>query len=297
MFICSVCEQPSRSVEGDNVDDSNDSNDSNDNDSVNNYFINDNDVMNNENPRFTLENFVNNLYSDVQLFLAQLYCIPGVSRQLVDEIVNGTSELLAGSISNLKDNVFHFISSFQDVPENYAVNILKLENMFSTLEKPFQFMNTEHQRFRSLSESGCFIRLVRFEMGNVDTYEKSHNGGLELVQKTIYGQMIPIRHALKAFLKLNGMFHSIREYVDRLGNDDRVSNFVQGTLWRELGLPFNQEGKFVLPLHLEYDDYEPDNAIGSHHTAHSLGALCATIPCPPPELQSQLDNMFTLTIF
>lgn len=133
MFICSVCEQPSRSVgelaghliffhqrlhsdhflcfyckksfcsieafkrhtikvhnecgvpapdnlvpilESDNVDDSNDSNDT---DSVNNDFINDNDVMNNENPRFTLENFVNNLYSDVQLFLAQLYCIPGVS--------------------------------------------------------------------------------------------------------------------------------------------------------------------------------------------------------------------------
>ncbi|KAJ1521808.1 hypothetical protein ONE63_003443 [Megalurothrips usitatus] len=168
--------------------------------------------------------------------------------------------------------------------------------MFDTLENPFEYMNSEHKRFQALSSSGCYIPPVKFEMGHVDAYEKSPDGTLVLVQKLVYGQMVPLRHVLKKFLELPGMLDNINEYVNAL-HDGKIMNFVQGELWSDLRVKFDQEGKFVLPIHLEYDDYGPDNALGSHRTDHSTGALYASIPCLPPELQSCLGNMFLFTTF
>ena len=72
---------------------------------------------------------------------------------------------------------------------------------------------------------------------------------------------------------------------------------MPGQLWQKLKAPYEAEGKFVLPLNIEFDDYEPDNALGSHSGEHSLGALYADIPCLPPTIQSSLDNMFLLSLF
>ncbi|KAJ1530228.1 hypothetical protein ONE63_005155 [Megalurothrips usitatus] len=82
------------------------------------------------------------------------------------------------------------------------------------------------------------------------------------------------------------MLTVIRDYLNSL-DDSKVANNVQGDLWKELRSSFDNEGKFVLPLHLEFDDY----------TEHSLGALYATIPCLPPQIQSSLDNIFLFTSF
>ena len=53
----------------------------------------------------------------------------------------------------------------------------------------------------------------------------------------------------------------------------------------------------MLPLNIEFDDYEPDNGMGSHQGEHSLGGLYAKLMCLPPQFQSSLDNMFLLSIF
>ncbi|KAJ1524637.1 hypothetical protein ONE63_011121 [Megalurothrips usitatus] len=195
----------------------------------------------NDNDRFTLNYFVENLYSDAQLYIAQLYSLPNVSRKLVDEVVCGTSELLANSVRNLRDNVFSFISTFNDLPENYANDIVKLQYMFDTLENPFEYMNSEHKRFQALSSSGCYIPPVKFEMGHVDAYEKSPDGTLVLVQKPVYSQMVPLRHVLKKFLELPGMLDNINEYVNAL-HDGKIMNFVQGELWSDLRVKPNDKG-------------------------------------------------------
>ena len=92
-----------------------------------------------------------------------------------------------------------------------------------------------------------------------------------------------------------GVYVRIQNYMNELENSPKIKNFIQGTLWKDLRQEF--DGKIVLPLHLHFDDYEPDNSLGSHHTEHALGALCATIPCLPPEFQSSLDNIFSLTLY
>lgn len=106
----------------------------------------------------SLENFINTLYSNVQSYVAQLYSIPSVCRKLVDEIITATCELLAGPLTLLKDNVFKFMSSFDNLPANYADEGHKIESMFEAVSNPFQAMKTESQRLSALSEAGFFYQ-------------------------------------------------------------------------------------------------------------------------------------------
>lgn len=263
------------------------------------FDVNNFDVNNAADARFTLENFVNLFTENVQHYVAQLYAVPNMNRKQVNDIVQGTSALISSISVCLRDNVFKFISSFEDIPENFAHEYQKLDNMFSTLKDPFEFMTTEHQRFKSLQQDGFYIPPERFEMGHKDEYVKSRDNTVQLIRRPVYGQFVPLRHVLKCFLELPGVYHAILGYMEALENENnwKKRNFVQGSLWSNVSAPFKADGKIVLPLHLEFDDYEPDNALGSHHTEHSVGSLCVTIPCLPPEFQSALGNMFLFTVF
>lgn len=70
---------------------------------------------------------------------------------------------------------------------------------------------------------------------------------------------------------------------------------MQGEVWKNLCQ--NDGNKLYLPINLHFDDYEPDNVLGSHYTAHSLGALYANLACLPTEDQSSSSNMFLCCIF
>lgn len=273
-------DQPDRGVDGSIADEQN----------VDGESIDDND-----DPILTLENFVHSLYQNVQQYVAQLYQIPSVNRKLVDKIVNATSELISDISQNLKKNVFKFIDSFEDVPNDYHDNFNKLDSMFQILSDPFEGVQTEHQRFKTLLDSGSYIPPNEFEMGHDDKYEKVGNT-VHLVRTPVYGQFVPMRQVLKTFLELPNVFCSITEYLEKLSHQGKISNFVQGTLWKHQCSAF-AEGQVVLPLNIEFDDFEPDNVLGSHHGSHSFGALYAVLPCLPPEHQSALDNIFLFCLF
>ncbi len=51
----------------------------------------------------------------------------------------------------------------------------------------------------------------------------------------------------------------------------KITHFLQGNLWRKMKDLHGD--KLVLPLAVDFDDYEPNNALGSHAGDQSLGAL------------------------
>ena len=136
-----------------------------------------------------------------------------------------------------------------------------------------------------------------YEIGTVDGHARNDDGNVVLVRTSICGQHIPLPIVLKSFLEQKGIFNTMTEYLQSLSNDTsgKVLNFVQDELWQKLKAPFAD--KIVFLINLEFDDYEPDNPLGSHHGDHSLGGLYASLPCLPPELFSVLDNMFLVCIF
>ncbi len=245
-------------------------------------------------PDLSLEYFVNTFYANIQMYIAQLYANPTTNRKLVDTVLCGTGELFGHTIKLLKNSVLDLLSKCESDDENYGDLITKVEQMFQVLENPFQDMSSEHRRFRDLEESGFLIKPEPFEIGTTDDYEKV-GGVVQLVRNPVYGQFIPLRRVLQKFLKVPGMFNKVLNHYNLLVNDQSgvISNFVQGDLWKSIV----DDSKICLPLNLEFDDYEPDNALGSHRTEHSLGGLYASIPCLPEGMQSLLENIFLFCLF
>lgn len=53
----------------------------------------------------------------------------------------------------------------------------------------------------------------------------------------------------------------------------------------------------IFPLFLYFDEFEPNNPLGSHRGIAKCGAVNVSIPCLPPEFQSKLDNIFLFSLF
>lgn len=52
-----------------------------------------------------------------------------------------------------------------------------------------------------------------------------------------------------------------------------------------------------MPLFLYFDDFEINNALGSHAGNNKLGAIYTSLPCLPPEYSSSLENIFLACLF
>ncbi|RXG58181.1 hypothetical protein Avbf_09741 [Armadillidium vulgare] len=55
--------------------------------------------------------------------------------------------------------------------------------------------------------------------------------------------------------------------------------------------------KYVFPICIYFDEFETGNALGSKAGIHKLGAVYVTLKCFPPELDSQLENIFLVQPF
>ena len=83
--------------------------------------------------------------------------------------------------------------------------------------------------------------------------------------------------------------------MEDLYNDKTViRNFIQGNLWNEQRKKFI--GKFVIPLFVFIDDFEPGNSLGSHSGCNKIGPAYVSIPCIPPKYYSQLKYIFPVLI-
>lgn len=246
--------------------------------------------------RLNLDNFISNFYNDINVYVASLYGCPNLSRKSVEFIMDKTCNLFAPSITLLKENVFHLLTKCEPQDDTFPELCDKVHSMLEVLKDPFQEMNTDYKRLIELEKSGDLVKPESFEMGHEDHFINV-DGESELVREPVFGQFIPLRRVLKPFLQIPGMFSSITNFVNDLTNNetDIITHFMQGALWKELCAHDN--GKLVLPLHLHFDDYEPDNALGSHHGSHSLGALYVSLACLPSHLQFSTESLFLLSLF
>ena len=59
------------------------------------------------------------------------------------------------------------------------------------------------------------------------------------VQEDSFAVLVPLKHSLKLFLEIPGMFQKIYNFVCKLANDNSgiISNVMQGKLWLEKYAP------------------------------------------------------------
>ena len=53
----------------------------------------------------------------------------------------------------------------------------------------------------------------------------------------------------------------------------------------------------MFPICIYFNEFETENALGSKAGIHNLRAVYATLECFPPELYSQLENIFLVQPF
>lgn len=173
--------------------------------------------------------------------------------------------------------------------------IKKVRNSFDVAFKPFEDVSSEYKRFKIFKTLG-YIEPQSYIIGS--TFDPKYKDGQmskENVPKC--GQFIPMRRTLEQFLNLPNVLESILEYMKELYNNDEVlSNFIQGKIWKEKVL-LHFVNKIVIPIILYYDDFDTNNALGAHKTIQKLGSVMFFIPCLPPQFRSQLENIFLALLF
>ncbi|KAK3928612.1 3-phosphoshikimate 1-carboxyvinyltransferase [Frankliniella fusca] len=214
-------------------------------------------------------------------FIAQFYAKNDLPRNVVQEIINSTKSLISSNVAEVKT----LVNNLKDHCEISNHVHKKLDDALSTISNPFKHLETEYQRFLSLSMKGVFRLPESFVCGR--------RGSVPLT-----GQYISIKQTLLRFFQMPNVFNQVQSYVNFLECETKegvLSNFMQGVSWSKQKEDF--AGKLVLPVFFHFDDVEVGNALGSHSNIHKLGALYASFPFLPPEFQSTLENIFLVLLF
>lgn len=120
---------------------------------------------------------------------------------------------------------------------------------------------------------------------------KEENSVQKLRHVPVTAEFVPIHQVFKRFFKMTNVYRDTINHLQRLHeNWDIISNFVQGSFWKEKVLAF--ENKIVLSLFLYFDDYKNNNPLGSHAGIGKCGVVNLSIPCLPVEYQLKLENIF-----
>ena len=83
--------------------------------------------------------------------------------------------------------------------------------------------------------------------------------------------------------------------MQQVENETIISNVIQGEYWQSKKESFGD--KIVLPLNLYNDDFENNNALGSHRGLGKTGGIYVTLPGLPPNMYSKVENIFPISSY
>lgn len=223
-------------------------------------------------------------------YTASLYNLKKVSRKCVNDVIHETKKLLNEISTLLKQEI---CSLFKDLDTTRKMD--DLNKLFDNFSNCLAIVDTEQKRFTQYKKLETFIEPISYNIGERVEYRKV-NSIQTLVHVPVNAQFIPLRKVLKQFFELPGIYCETMQYVNSLNsNTEIISNFIQGTFWKERLVTFN--GKNVLPLIIYFDDYENNNPLGAHKGLAKTGAVYISIPVLPPQYQAKLENIFVFLLF
>jgi len=169
--------------------------------------------------------------------------------------------------------------------------------MLNTMLNPFENIDTEYLRFKTLDKINVLIRPSPIIIGCM-LNDKLNNGRVVLESKDFNVYFIPLRGILKKIMEHSNLFNQIMTYYNNLtskNDNNLISSFVQSEVWKSK-LSKNPD-KIILPIFLYYDDFGVNDPLGSHAGSQKLGAVYFSIPCIPRELISSLDDIYLVLLF
>lgn len=112
----------------------------------------------------------------------------------------------------------------------------------------------------------------------------------EFEEKDSHGIIMPVKKQIKRFLELPNVFERIINNQSQVEQNGNYRNIIDGSLWKKIVESF--QGKYVIPLFLYNDDFQPDSSVSPHSSSGKLGAYYYSFPTLPDYLATNLKNIF-----
>lgn len=171
---------------------------------------------------------------------------------------NVVEEILKKSFCLLKTYTSILCANFCDN------DVQKIKKIQHEVEKKFNYINTEKKDTKVLKDKELFIEPV---LTIIDSQmEPGHVRGQPLVfEKKLSIASMPLKEIYKKVLQTKRVYNKVEFLLDSLKQlHSKISNFMQGNLWKKKLLQLPPENGIVcLPFILYFDDWEPNNPLGS----------------------------------
>lgn len=245
----------------------------------------------------SIEDFAEALTVDATEMTSKIYGKRRLPLNAAQSLVDDFTKFLGGShLSILKSKVKNALSQPHCSPEE----IISIMAMFEKLENPFDDLRTEYKRLKFLSEEGYYIEPTKYRIGrSFGTVRRKKELKAAMVQ--FHGQFIPFRWVLKKFFELPDALSSTLTHMNNLMRMARsrpdfliIQNLIQCSHWIQKRSKY-REDDIVIPLCASGDDVDVNNPLGAH--SGKVGTMYISIPCLPPEVCSQIDNLFLILIY
>lgn len=240
-----------------------------------------------EHATFDVDALKSKLLEKTLEFICRLYDESILNRKQVQNIVTQFKGFLSlcldfASESILKIQGLHALSNFK---EHFFSVITSVKSIFNDLD-------TEHKRFKVLTEQGLFIEPMEVIVG-----QRLEKVGNKTIQKDVNLQFIPPDKILKKLFELPDVYTNTIKHMKTLNSctDNVISNIIQSDYWKEKTSALKSD--IVLPILLYYDEYETGNPLGAHAGIHKLGAVYFSIPCLPVTEEGSVNNIFLTMLF
>ncbi len=233
-----------------------------------------------------------NIPSEIE-FLAKLHNYADIPRSRIVSIVADFQNFIASKVQPVENFVLsHLKNDFDDKT--------KVKQCFDNLKRPFSELETEYRQLKAFEKLGTYTPPQQILLGEREERKKKKEGITTLTHVKSTAEFIPLREVLQKFFETSDILEKTMSYYKLLMEDtDSISNFVQGSFWREkMRLETKEQNdKLIFPLFLYFDDYENNNPLGSHAGIQKCGAVYISIPCIPPEISSKLVSTFLFVLF
>ncbi|KAJ8966103.1 hypothetical protein NQ314_003740 [Rhamnusium bicolor] len=159
----------------------------------------------------------------------------------------------------------------------------------SALRHPFKSFNTDYLLQKWLRNNDLSGEIKQFALNN-QIIATHHDGNLVYDEKKKKkGVLMPLQFQFTKMFEKDNLLKNMLNFMDELKNSERVTNFIQGKLWKDKVKLYPD--KLVIPYFLYTDDFEINNPLGSHSGVHSICNVYYSFPCFPQE-NSKLENIF-----
>lgn len=217
-------------------------------------------------------NMISSIQDEIIKFAAKYYGKIEISRKLATEIIDDVQNVIVLPLVNYFTQDCHA-----------HINKNKSENIFSSVNKVFETINTEIKFKNYLKELNLFEEPKQFVIENSMTI-------FNLNQYTTKGTLLPIRQNLKQVFELPNILNSMMQNYKICQKNVKLCNIVQGCVWKKKTSNFGD--KIVLPYILYQDEFEINNPLGSKRGVHKISAFYLAFPLLNPNEVSKLENIF-----